>query len=302
MRQLNLDQLSTLATVAATGSFSAAARKLNLTQPAVSQQIKELETRLGLTLVERIGRRVQLNSAGQEMLEHARDLLDRAEAAVASMDHYRDGKLGRVRLGGDTTLCAFVLPPILRGLLRAYPDLELAVEAGPSAALVHKVAANELDVAIVTRPPTMPPILSSTTVITNEFLAYWPDTLGPAPETVTPAALHGKPFVCFTPGNVTHAIVQAWLDAGGSHPAPILGFDTGVTMAAIVAAGLGASILPPEVGPLAQSLGSVAIRPIAPPIRREVVSVMRHDKRRTPALRVLDTALAALAATQGATG
>src|SRR3954465_15762378 len=71
MRSLNLDQLRTLATVARLGSFSAAARELNLTQPAVSLQIRELESRLGLRLVDRVGKQARATSAGCDLIAHA---------------------------------------------------------------------------------------------------------------------------------------------------------------------------------------------------------------------------------------
>lgn len=291
MRSLNLDQLRTLTTVAATGSFSAAARQLHLTQPAVSQQVKELESRLGVALLERIGRRVHLTPAGTEMLEHARELLGLAEAASTAMERYRDGKLGRVRLGTDATLCAYVLPPVLRALLRAHPDLELDIETGPSAELARKVVVNDLDIAFVTRPASIEPILVSETIISDNLLAFWPDTLGPVPDVLTPKDFCGRPFVGFTVGNITHTLVQSWLDTSEARPAPMMYFDLGVTIAAIVAAGLGAAILPAEVRAQAEGLGSVAVRPLEPPIERTVVSLTRRDKLRTPALRVLQAAL-----------
>lgn len=301
MRQLNLDQLRAVSTVAATGSFSAAARLLSLTQPAVSQQVKELEARLGVTLFERLGRRMQLTPAGEELLHHARDLLDRAEIAEAAMVHYRGGKLGRVRLGADGTLCSYVLPPVLRKLLQAHPDLELEVHAGASSVLAHKVVTNELDIALITRPQHVEPILEVETVLTDELLAFWPDTLGPAPDRVTPRSLHRRPFVGFSAGNMTHALVQGWLDAEAARPSPVMYFDMGMTIAAICGAGLGAAILPAESRPQAELMGHVAVRPLEPPIARHLVVMTRRDKRRSPALRVLHNALSALQDTWSAT-
>lgn len=278
-------------TVAASGSFSAAARILNLTQPAVSQQIRELEQRLGVALLERGGRQTQLTPAGKVLVDHARDLLDRADAAVSEMAHYRDGKLGRVRLGSDATFCAFLLPPIVRELMNAHPDLQLTVEAGPSADLIHKVATNELDIAIVTRPPVLERALTSEPVMSNELMAFWPDTMGPAPDYVTPRDLDGRPFAALQPGRVLHKLVQDWLDAGGAQPSPIMYFDLEITITAIVAAGLGACILPEEVQLFTNNFDSVSMRPVEPPIRRQVISVTRRDKVKTPAIRVLQAAL-----------
>src|ERR1700748_2374116 len=75
MRSLNLDQLRTLATVASLGSFSAAARELNLTPPAVSLQSRELEQRLGVRLIDRQGNSARATAAGQDLIAHADRLL-----------------------------------------------------------------------------------------------------------------------------------------------------------------------------------------------------------------------------------
>jgi DNA-binding transcriptional LysR family regulator len=74
MRRLNLDQLQTFLAVAETGSFSEAGRRLNFTQSAVSQQIKELEARLGTRILDRLGKKAH-PTAGEELLEHARRLI-----------------------------------------------------------------------------------------------------------------------------------------------------------------------------------------------------------------------------------
>ena len=76
MRRLSLDQLHAVVEVVQLGSFSAAARNLNLTQPAVSLQVRELEQRLGVQLVERLGKRAYATAAGAELIERARQ--DRA--------------------------------------------------------------------------------------------------------------------------------------------------------------------------------------------------------------------------------
>src|SRR6185437_3938986 len=99
MRSLNLDQLRALIEVVELGSFSAAARRLNLTQPAVSLQIRELESRCGLELVERLGREVHATPPGRALLAYARRIVDECGAAETAMRRFRDGWLGQVRLG-----------------------------------------------------------------------------------------------------------------------------------------------------------------------------------------------------------
>jgi len=86
MRSLNLDQLRAFVEVVERGSFTAAARELNLTQPAVTHQVQELERRFKVALVERFGKRAHLTQAGEKLIEHARNLLEedsRTQAVAA---------------------------------------------------------------------------------------------------------------------------------------------------------------------------------------------------------------------------
>src|SRR5215475_8257296 len=130
MRGLSLDQLETFAAVVELGSFSAAARRLNLTQPAVSAQMRQLERRLGLRLVERVGRRAQPTVAGSELLPHVRQIEDALAAAVAMADRHSTEIAGRIRLGTGATACIYLLPSALRDLRRRLPQLEIVVRTG----------------------------------------------------------------------------------------------------------------------------------------------------------------------------
>jgi DNA-binding transcriptional LysR family regulator len=89
MRNLNLDQLRTLIEVVDLGSFTEAAKRLHLTQPAISQQIRELENRCGLQLVERIGKRAFATPAGSDLIIHGRRIMAEAEHALAAVRHHR---------------------------------------------------------------------------------------------------------------------------------------------------------------------------------------------------------------------
>ena len=91
MRSINLDQLRALTEVAALGSFSAAARKLNLTQPAISLQIRELESRWGLRLIERVGKSARATAPGRQLIEHARRIARECDHAESAMRGLRDG-------------------------------------------------------------------------------------------------------------------------------------------------------------------------------------------------------------------
>jgi hypothetical protein len=102
-----------LTEVLALGSFSAAARKLNLTQPAVSLQIRELESRLGVRLIERFGKQAHATAPGRDLAHHSERIFAECDAAEQSMKRYHEGWMGRVHIGTTLTALLYELPPIL---------------------------------------------------------------------------------------------------------------------------------------------------------------------------------------------
>src|SRR5215510_16294782 len=103
MRGVNTDHLRALAEVVAQGSFTRAAKTLNLAQPTISLQIRELETRLGVRLIDRIGKRAFATAAGQDVVAHAHRLMAEAERTLATARRHREGALGRVTVGAGYT-------------------------------------------------------------------------------------------------------------------------------------------------------------------------------------------------------
>jgi len=130
MRGLNLDQLRTFAAVVDQKSFSGAAARLGVTQPAVSLQVRQLEKRFGVKLIERVGRRAAATAAGAELLTHARDVEAALAAAADAMAPHAKGVAGRVRLGTGATACIYLLPKVLRDLRQRFPALDIVVSTG----------------------------------------------------------------------------------------------------------------------------------------------------------------------------
>src|SRR5579862_664804 len=130
MRSINLDQLRALIEVVQRGSFTAAARELNLTQPAITHQVQELERRFGIVLIERIGKRAHATQAGEQLIEHARHLIDEDTRTLEDMRRFSEGWLGRVRVGTSMTVLMNLLPPVLRRLKTNYPQLDIHLKAG----------------------------------------------------------------------------------------------------------------------------------------------------------------------------
>ena len=149
-KSLNLDQLRSFALVIETGSFSATADRLGVSQPAVSLQIRQLERRLSVRLVERVGKRAQATPAGMELLRHAQGIETAVENAIDALADHASGVAGRVRLGTGATACLHFLPAVLRGLRERFPELGVVVSTGNTEDQARKVQENRLDLALVT--------------------------------------------------------------------------------------------------------------------------------------------------------
>lgn len=294
VRGLNLDFLHTFATVVELGSFSAAAARLNLSQPAVSQQVRQLEKRLGTELLERAGRRARPTAAGAELLSHVAGIEAAVAAALDAMARHATGALGRVRLGAGATACIFLLPPVLRDLRRRHPGLEIIVTTGNTADVVRAVEENRLDLGLVTLPATGR-TLDFTPVLDEEFLAVAPPEI-PLPARVTPAALARLPLILFEPGGNTRRLVDEWFARAGVAPAPVMALGSVEAIKQLVGAGLGCAVLPGMAVRDDSLQGRLDARSVSPKLHRRLAIVVRRDKRLGRGLRETIRALTALSA------
>src|SRR4029450_4630361 len=152
MRSLNLDQLRAFVEVVERGSFTAAAKELNLTQPAGTHQVQELERGFQVAVVERFGKRAYLTEAGEKLIEHARNLLDEDSRTQVMMRRFGDGWLGRVRVGTSMTVLMYLLPPILRQLKTDHPQLEIKLKACRPSTTRQILKTNALDFGLCAMP------------------------------------------------------------------------------------------------------------------------------------------------------
>jgi DNA-binding transcriptional LysR family regulator len=294
MRSLSLDQLKALETVAELGSFTGAARRLNLSQSAVSVQIRELEERLGVRLLERLGKKAFATAAGNDVLERARRIALEAEAIVAATRRHRGGWLGRVRMGAAANVLAYLLPPVLVHLRETQPNVELAFRTGISHELIGLVTSNELDLAVVTLPVEERG-LAFTPWRRDPLIAVLPQTEGDAPRHLTPAFFAQRALI-LDGRSQADSMVRRWLRAGGFEPRVIMEVGNFDAIRNLVAVELGLAILPPEVVSGTVVAGGVITRPLRPALVRTTAIVQRKDKPDDAALRVVRKALMRAAA------
>lgn len=168
---INLELLRTFVVAADATTFTAAARILFVTKSAVSQQIRTLETQLGVALFERMGRRVRLTDAGARLtalLRHELQVIDEALDAAASQK--RDVK-GTIRIGAPRPFARIWLRPRLARLLKEHDDLRARVSFGPPSELEALLLASELELALLARRPRSS-LLEARPIFTETFEAY----------------------------------------------------------------------------------------------------------------------------------
>jgi DNA-binding transcriptional LysR family regulator len=171
--RVTLRQLRTFKTVADMASFSLAAHRLRLSQPSVSYQVKELEDTLGLPLLDRLGKRVQLTEAGSMLYGYARRILDELDEAALAAEEMRGIKRGSLRVGASTTVGIYLLPAALGAFKKLHPGLVISLEIGTRERVQQQVLRNELDLAVV-GPALKDPDLVIVPFISDELVVVAP--------------------------------------------------------------------------------------------------------------------------------
>jgi DNA-binding transcriptional LysR family regulator len=194
-RNVTLRQLRTFKTVADLSSFSLAAQKLKLSQPSVSYQVKELEETMGLPLLDRLGKRVQLTEAGTVLYSYARRTLDIIDEAALALEEMRGIKRGSLRVGASTTVGIYLLPAALGAFKKLHPGLVISLEIGTRARVQEQVLRNELDLAVV-GPALKDPDLAIVPFLSDELVVVAPAGHAMAARRgLTLKDLAGQPFV-----------------------------------------------------------------------------------------------------------
>ena len=149
---LDSRQLLAFCTLVQTGSFTETARRLNLTQSAISHSLKNLEEDLRTQLVTRTGRKIHVTAEGEDLYRDAQTILHQMDEARTRIQDRTNWGKGRLRIGASTTACQYVLPNVLREFNECFPDCILSIVPADTPELIEKVEMHELDVAIIVDP------------------------------------------------------------------------------------------------------------------------------------------------------
>jgi len=291
MRGLNLDQLRTFADVVALKSFSSAADRLGISQPAVSLQVRALEKRFGVKLIERVGRRVVPTAAGAEFLTRARAVEDALDAVSEAMLPHASGTAGRVRLGTGATACIYLLPPLLRELRQRFPALEIVVSTGNTPDMLRALEESRIDLGLLTLPAGGR-ALDVRPLLDDEFVLIAPRGMR-LPKEITAAALATLPLVQYEPGANTRRVLDEWALRAGLPLKSVMELGSVEAMKELVGAELGCSVLP-RMSLRAREQRQFVVRSLKPRLYRKLALVLRRDKPLTKGLREVIKAIGTL--------
>lgn len=251
---MDLQGLRTFLVVAEERHFGRAAARLNLAQPAVSQQIKRLESDLGAPVLRRTTRMVELTPAGLHLQARARVILAEVERTEAEVLQIEGGRAGKVSIGFVGTATYDVLPRVSRRLSAELPDIDLELigeQLTPT--LLQMLAERRVDLAVV-RNPLPGNDFDSIHLRTEPLIAAIPaDDQGALQASLALKDLRRRTFITHPSGHRS-AMFGAVLDAcrqAGFRPSEIIEVRETSTLIAFVAAGLGVALIPASVRALA---------------------------------------------------
>ena len=263
------------------GSFTRAARKAGIVQPALSQQIRRLEEEFGTPLFIRDRRQVRLTAAGEILLEHAHQLIARAalaKEAVCGLDRLASGA---VTIAAIPAVSAFFLPRRVHHFRTSHPGLELVIHEESSTGVAERVSNGSAEVGFL-QLPEPDQRLEIKPLLTEPFrlLVHQRHPLG-RDRSVSLRQLAGEPFILYR-GKVRDTVLQACRPSG-FEPRIACSTTELATVHAMVQTGLGISILPEMAVP--KGLKGTRIIPLRRPgLARQIGLVFRRNAPRSTAL------------------
>ena len=237
---MEIRQLRAFVAIAEARTFTAGAKRVNVTQAAISMQIRQLEEEVGLQLFTRTPRCVILTQAGEHLLQRARKILREHDAALAEIAELGGVEHGRLRIGSASAEFATgQLPSILGKLKESFPNAEMSVCAGTSQTLVEKIRHGDIDIAFVSLPVTNSSITTEL-LYSDEIVAIGhPDHPLAKQKTIAAATLAEQNLILGERGGNTRRMIDDFFHAAGLRPNVVMELSRQEAINQMVENGLG---------------------------------------------------------------
>ncbi|MGI9463942.1 MAG: LysR family transcriptional regulator [Aestuariivirgaceae bacterium] len=244
---MNMKHIESFVWIARLGSFSAAARRLNTTQPAISMRIAELEKSLGVVLFDRRSRALRMTPEGREFADYAQRIADLAEEAAGRLSD-RSQFTGRLKLGVTESVALTWLSGLVVRLNEEFPAMLIDLDINLTQVVWRKLRNGELDLAILPGPAFGSDL--STTYL-GSILYTWMASpklkLAGSAGQLTAGDFKSVPVITLSEDSNLHDIIEAWFSKNSSAPRRVDVCNSLGVVAELTKAGLGISMLPPSI-------------------------------------------------------
>jgi DNA-binding transcriptional LysR family regulator len=269
--RFSLTQLETLLWVVRLGSFRAAAQHLNLTQPAISVRMKELESAVGGALFMRSSYRARPTPLGREMAAHVEQVMVACEELEGRFGA-DDGLRGPVRIGVADTFAMTCLPELMRHIEKRLPKVRAEIRVDFSVRLDQSLKAGDLDIAVLTAP-TPDPQVTVEPLIALELLWVASPRLALGKGPFRPADLAGLPIITNPNPSQLHTSITGWFAAAGVLPVRINTCNSLMIMTRLAREGAGISLLPVSTLRAELEAQKLVILKVVPKIQPHMLAV-----------------------------
>jgi LysR family transcriptional regulator, transcriptional activator of the cysJI operon len=259
--------------VADTLSFSKAAEKLHLSQPAVTSQVRTLEEGLGIALFDRIGRNAKLTPAGTTLLGYVRQIETLTNEAVAALAPYGVQESAELNIGAAHTIAVYVLPRLLPQILRDWPKLRVHVLSGSSIEVLNALANHQVSLGLIEAPAHRPDFKIEHFMDDELCLILPPNHRWVKKTTLRAAEIVQEPILLRESGSGMRRFVEEYLERNGVLSQQLhttVDMNSTEAILSAVEAGLGIGFVPKmALGKALQSASVVAIPLENGPIKRQ---------------------------------
>jgi len=279
---VTLRQLRVFIEVARRHSFSRAGDEIGLTQSAVSRCVRELETEIGVKLIDRTTREVQLTDVGANLVATLTRLLTDLDDALREVREIGEQRRGRVVVAASPTVACRLMPPVVAACGRQFPYVTLGLRDDVQSDVVRKIRSGEVDFGVIIGPFSDDD-LETEVLMTDSFcVVARTDHPLAARERVAWKDLDGEPLVLLDQASGSRPLIDAMLAEQGVHARIVQELGHPATVYGLIEAGVGISVQPWLALPLPEGSSLVA-RPLTPRAERTIELVRRRDRSLSPA-------------------
>ncbi|CAD6508605.1 LysR family transcriptional regulator [Paraburkholderia metrosideri] len=279
---VTLRQLRVFIEVARLQSFSRAGDEIGLTQSAVSRCVRELESEIGLKLIDRTTREVQLTDVGGNLVSSVSRLLTDLDDALREIREIGEQRRGRVVVAASPTVAYRLMPRVVASCMQQFPYITLGLRDDVQSDVVRKVKSGEVDFGVIIGPFSADDLLSEALMTDSFCVVFRDDHPLAAQQQVAWADLEGQQLVMLDYASGSRPIIDAVMHAHGVSATVVQELGHSATVFGLVEAGVGVSVLPWLALPLPAGAALIA-RPLVPRAERTVELVRRRDRSLSPA-------------------